>query len=305
MPKPIGRITRGTTGVNRLRRVDRWIAAQPVLRQAADPLVVDLGYGASATTSLELWRRLAAVRAEAEVVGIEIDPERVRLATEQLTGLGAGRGAERVTGAGARRGSAGSAEDPAPNPLLRAVSPPERPAVSFRLGGFEVPLDPPTRRPAVIRAMNVLRQYEESEVADAWARLRGRLQPGGILVEGTCSEDGRLGAWATLDAEGPRTLTLGMRLASIGSAAIETPGVVAERLPKALIHRNVPGEPIHAFLLDLNRSWAAVAPLGVYGPTQRWIATAAALRERWPIVGGRARWRLGELTVDWAAVAPS
>ena len=49
--KPEGRITRGTTGVNRLRRVDRWIAALPVLRSAADPLVVDLGYGASATTS--------------------------------------------------------------------------------------------------------------------------------------------------------------------------------------------------------------------------------------------------------------
>src|SRR4051794_32960577 len=45
---PQGRITRGTTGVNRLRRVDRWIAALPVLRATADPLVVDLGYGVSA-----------------------------------------------------------------------------------------------------------------------------------------------------------------------------------------------------------------------------------------------------------------
>ena len=288
--KPIGRITRGTTGVNRLRRVDRWIAAQPVLRRAAEPLVVDLGHGASATTTVELWRRLAAVRPEVEVVGVEIDPERVRLASEQLAQL-AGR--ESVRSEGDRR----------PDPLPGADSPRERPAVSFRLGGFEVPLD--GRDATVIRAMNVLRQYGESEVADAWARLRGRLQPGGLLVEGTCSEDGRIGAWATLDAEGPRTLTLGLRLASIGSAALESPGVVAERLPKALIHRNVPGEPIHAFLLDLDRAWAAAAPLGVYGPTQRWIATATALRERWPIAGDRSRWRLGELTVDWAAVAPS
>ena len=79
--RPEGRITRGTTGVNRLRRVDRWIAALPALRQAADPLVVDLGYGASATTSNELRARLAAVRADVEVVGIEIDPERVRVAS--------------------------------------------------------------------------------------------------------------------------------------------------------------------------------------------------------------------------------
>jgi hypothetical protein len=43
-------------------------------------LVVDLGYGASATTSNELHERLAAVRADVEVVGIEIDPERVRVA---------------------------------------------------------------------------------------------------------------------------------------------------------------------------------------------------------------------------------
>ena len=43
----VGRITRGTTNTNRLRRVDRWIARHPVLRRTPDPLVVDLGYGAS------------------------------------------------------------------------------------------------------------------------------------------------------------------------------------------------------------------------------------------------------------------
>ena len=80
--KPEGRITRGTTGVNRLRRVDRWIAALPTLRAADDPLVVDLGYGASATTSNELHERLARVRPDVEVLGIEIDHERVRVEVE-------------------------------------------------------------------------------------------------------------------------------------------------------------------------------------------------------------------------------
>ena len=51
---PVGQVTRGTTGTNRLRRVDRWIARHPALRRAADPLVVDLGYGASGVTALEL-----------------------------------------------------------------------------------------------------------------------------------------------------------------------------------------------------------------------------------------------------------
>ena len=67
---PIGSITRGTTGTNRLRRIDRWIATLPVLRASADPLVVDLGYGASATTSLELHQRLSKTRADVEVIGI-------------------------------------------------------------------------------------------------------------------------------------------------------------------------------------------------------------------------------------------
>lgn len=177
-------------------------------------------------------------------------------------------------------------------------------AVSFRLGGFEIPVDP-GRRPAVVRAMNVLRQYGEAEVASAWTQVLDRLQPGGALVEGTCSENGRLGSWVTLSPErGPETLTFGLHLASLGSPELEAPGVVAERLPKALIHRNVPGEPVHAFLHDLDRAWAAAAPLSVYGPAQRWIAAAEAMREGWPIVGGRSRWRLGELTVDWSALAP-
>ncbi|HXR43400.1 MAG TPA: class I SAM-dependent methyltransferase [Pseudolysinimonas sp.] len=253
---PLGRITRGTTGTNRLRRVDRWIAAQPVLRRAADPLVVDLGYGASATTTLELADRLRAVRPDVRVVGIEIDPERVRIAS-----------------AAARDG------------------------VEFRLGGFEVPGD----RPAVIRALNVLRQYDEGEVAGAWATMTARLQDGGMLVEGTCNEVGRVASWVALGTAGPRTFTISLRL-----AGLERPSVVAERLPKALIHRNVPGERVHELLSQLDRLWAMHAPLAVYGPTQRWIAVAEDLRGAgWPVHDGRTRWKLGELTLDWAAVQPA
>jgi hypothetical protein len=253
-----GRITRGTTGVNRLRRVDRWIGNLPALRQANDPLVVDLGYGASATTSLELFDRLAAVRADVEVIGIEIDPERVALASRDA-----------------------------------------KPGVSFRRGGFEVPL-PDGRSATIIRALNVLRQYDESEVAAAWDRMLDRLQPGGALVEGTCNETGRVCSWVTLTADGPQSFTVSLRLSEL-----DRPSVVAERLPKVLIHRNVPGERIHDFLNDLDRAWQVNSPLSVYGPSQRWIATAEAMRAGgWPVRGTKSRWRLGELTVDWIAVAP-
>jgi hypothetical protein len=64
---PVGNITRGTTNTNRLRRVDRWIAELPVLRSTPDPLVVDLGYGASGVTALELQQRLAKARPDVPV----------------------------------------------------------------------------------------------------------------------------------------------------------------------------------------------------------------------------------------------
>ncbi|MCU1411880.1 MAG: methylase [Rhodoglobus sp.] len=251
---PIGQVTRGTTGTNRLRRIDRWIAQLPALRRAETPLVVDLGYGASATTTLELYHRLSHRRPDVKVVGIEIEPARVALASKSA-----------------------------------------RAGVSFRLGGFEVPGDSPT----VIRALNVLRQYDESEVLDAWRGMVGRLQPGGVLVEGTCNEVGRVASWVDVTADGPQTLTVSLRLADL-----DKPSIVAERLPKVLIHRNVPGESIHRYLLDLDRWWAVHAPLGVYGPSQRWVAVASSMKETWPILGTKARWRLGELTVAWGAVSP-
>jgi hypothetical protein len=267
----VGTVTRGTTNTNRLRRVDRWVAAQPALRRTADPLVVDLGYGASGVTALELHQRLARVRSDVEVVGLEIEPGRVRTADEQLAAVRAGR-----TGF---------------DPEAR---------IRFALGGFEVPL-PDGRRAAVIRAFNVLRQYDEPEVAAAWQRMCARLQPEGLLVEGTCDEIGRIASWVALDPNGPRSLTVSLRL-----RGLDAPSVVAERLPKALIHRNVPGERVHTFLGELDRWWRIHSPMASYGPSQRWMAVAQAMRgDGWPVIGGRSRWRLGELTVAWPAVAPA
>ncbi len=266
----IGTVTRGTTNTNRLRRVDRWIAAHPLLRRTADPLVVDLGYGASGVTAFEFHHRLARARPEVEVLGLEIEQGRVHTARRQLEAV--------------RSGDASFAADA---------------RIRFALGGFEVPL-PHGRRAAVIRAFNVLRQYDESEVLPAWRRLTTRLQPHGIVVDGTCDEIGRIASWVDIGAEGPRHLTVSLRL-----TGLEAPSVVAERLPKALIHRNVPGERVHELMRELDRLWRIHSPLGAYGPTQRWIAVAQGMRENgWPVRGGRTRWRLGELTVDWAAVAP-
>lgn len=268
---PVGTITRGTTNTNRLRRIDRWTQTLPVVRHSTDPLIVDLGYGASAVTSLELHHRLAKTRSDVEVLGLEIDPARVRGASEQLAAV--------------RRGETGFAADA---------------AVRFALGGFEVPL-PGGRLAAVIRALNVLRQYDESEVLPAWQRLVTRLQPGGVLIDGTCDEIGRVAAWVAVGRQGPQTFSLALRLDEL-----ERPSVVAERLPKALIHRNVDGERVHELLGGLDRHWQYNAALAAYGPVQRWLAAVDGLRgDGWPVIGGRNRWRLGELTVPWSSVVPN
>ena len=257
--RPVGAQTRGTTHPNRLRRVDRWLVALQGarLRRAADPLVVDLGYGRNPVTTVELADRLVAVRPDVSVIGVEIVRERVVEAAAFA-----------------------------------------RPGLSFVRGGFNLPVG--VRRPVVVRAMNVLRQYSEAEALSAWSDLRAQLDPDGVLIEGTCDEIGRRCTWVALDVSGPRTLTFAARV-----DAIERPSDLAERLPKALIHRNVPGEKVHAFLASWDAAWVQSRGGSDGSPRTRWVEAADVL-----LASGRrvarnpARWRLGELTVAWTEVSP-
>lgn len=257
--RPVGVITRGTTNPNRLRRVDRYICNLPILRQVDNPLVVDLGFGANPTTSIELLQRLQKINRDAKVLGIEIDPERVSKAKPFETGH-----------------------------------------LKFELGGFEIPQPNSINQPiSIIRAMNVLRQYDEIQVSASWQLMQERLEPNGLIVEGTCDEIGRLASWITLDAHRPQSLTLSFRL-----TGLELPSTVAERLPKALIHKNIPGYAIHEFLLQLDKQWQKNSALSVFSPAQRFAASCQSLIDSgWPITREPKRWRLGELTIDWSAVA--
>ncbi|WP_280234130.1 class I SAM-dependent methyltransferase [Nocardia cyriacigeorgica] len=252
---PVGTITRGTTGVNRLRRSDRWLIHDELvtarLHAATDPLVVDLGYGASPWTTFELAERLRTVRPDVRVVGLEIDPERVV---------------------------------------------PGRDGVRFARGGFELA----GLRPVLVRAFNVLRQYPESAVPDAWSTILSGLAPDGLLVDGTCDELGRRCAWVLLDHTGPLSLTLAW-----DPFTVERPSDIAERLPKVLIHRNIPGEGVHTLLTAADRAWSHAAPLAPFGPRVRWRGAAKLLREQgFPVRDYRRRMRDNVLSVPWAAVAP-
>ena len=248
--RALGEPTRGTTNPNRLRRVDRWLlwALGDALSAAPDPLVVDLGFGAVAVTTVELYDRLCARHPGVRVVGLEIDPERV--------------------------GAAQEASRP--------------PGLTFARGGFELA----GLAPVAVRAMNVLRQYDERAVPGAWTAMGAS---GAVVIDGTCDEIGRRATWLRVQTGRPVSLTLSARL-----EGLEQPSELAERLPKALIARNVPGEPVHQLLRELDAAWAAAAPTGVFGPRQRWMAAAEQLAEHgWELLGGKERWRLGELTVRW------
>lgn len=224
-----------------------------VLLAAAEPLVVDLGYGAEPATTLELAARLQRLCPAVRVVGIENDRERVAVAQRAGTS-----------------------------------------AVTFSFGGF----DCASLRPTVIRAMNVLRQYEEAAVPVAWQAMTAALAPGGLLIDGTCDELGRRCCWVALRVGGPHSVTFSAQLDSLPA-----PSALAERLPKVLIHHNVPGQPVHSLLAAADTAWRAAST--PYGPRHRWQGMCAALKANgWPLLDGPRRWRLGELTVAWDALRP-
>ncbi len=235
-------------------------AVCPIIRKSTDPVVVDLGYGATPVTTQEMFYRFRKhVRPDVEVVGIEIDPIRVKEAASMVES-----------------------------------------GLDFGYGGFEVPL-PKSRRPIAIRAFNVLRQYDESEVSKSWQLMTNRLAPEGFLVEGTCDEIGRRSSWVSLRSQQsiPETFTISLHVGSL-----EKPSDIAPRLPKALIHRNIPGERIHDFLQEFDKAWLGNSALISFGARQRWVATIESLKSSYPIMDSKVRWRLGEVTIPWDVVAP-
>ena len=270
--KPEGQPTRGKTAPARLRRVDRFVAlyADSLLRredaESAGALVVDLGFGAEAVTTLEMARTVRRLNPALRVLGVEIDPLRVAAAL----------------------------------PFADAQT-------EFRLGGFNLPLreEAPGRRETVrlIRAFNVLRQYDESAVAGAWARLATYLLPGGLLVEGTSDPSGRLWVANLLRRVDPGSaqeapLQHEALVFSMGRRAAFDPAAFQPVLPKNLIHHVLPGAPIHEFLLAWKQAAAVTAPLRVWGERQWFTGAAEHLARQGWRVELRRRWlRSGYLVV--------
>ena len=246
--KPLGQPTRGKTAPNRLRRVDNFLAVyDPGLFQRSDGPFADAFY-------VDLGYGADPVTALESAA-------RLRRLNPQLPVLGVEIDPERVAVA---------------QPFADALT-------AFRLGGFNLPLKP-GESVRCIRAFNVLRQYEESEVAGAYDLLARSLLPGGLLVEGTSEPFGRL--WvANVVRRGEGTEGNEGKQGKLAHEALVfstnfrlgfDPADFQAVLPKNLIHRVVPGEQINDFFATWKRAALETSAMQVWG-TRQWFR-AAALR---------------------------
>ena len=241
--KPQGQMTRGKTARNRLRRSDIFmlLTEGPLIRMRDDPgtrsFYVDLGYGFEPFTTLESAERLRVQNPELPVLGVEIDPERVK------TGL-----------------------------------PYEDERTFFRLGGFNLPLHQ-GESARLIRAFNVLRQYDESEWEAPVRQLGLQLIPGGMLLEGTSNPYGSVWTANVIrrSAIPPYPVYREGFLFSTNFHMGFEPDIFQPVLTKNYIHRMVPGEPVNEFMETWKTACRNQSPMRSFGLRSLFCSAAKEL----------------------------
>lgn len=144
----VDKITRGKTRAGRLARLDEVLAIWlPDVFSASDGWFIDLGFGREPVTTLETASLLRELGAGLSVMGVEVDPERVAMASAA------------------------------------------HPEHTWRVGGFEL-AEQGAEDARLVRAMNVLRQYDASLAPEAYASMGRALCDGGALVVGSCDGAG-------------------------------------------------------------------------------------------------------------------
>jgi hypothetical protein len=167
----------------------------------------------------------------------------------------------------------------------------------FRLGGFNLPLKE-GEHVRLIRAFNVLRQYEEKDFAPAYERLAQYILSGGLMIEGTSDPFGSI--WVAnvvrktnqenvTRLEGHRGDAGGMTYPKWNFEALVfstnfRPGFDVEEfqtvLPKNFIHHMVKGEPIYEFFEAWKASAAETSAMKTFGARQWFLHAAEALAKR-------------------------
>lgn len=252
--RPQGQETRGKTARNRLRRVDNFLCLY-------DPALIRRERGLF-TNAL-----FVDLGYGAEPFTTLESAERLRRLNPMLPVLGVEIDAERVATA---------------QPFADAQT-------HFRLGGFNLPLQP-GEQVRCIRAFNVLRQYEESAVADAYALLARQLLPGGLLLEGTSDPFGRIWVahvWRKNDNE---TLLHEALVFSTNFRTGFDPTEFQTILPKNLIHQVAPGTPIYDFFAHWKQAtWETIAQRA-WGLRPWFAASLHRLAQSGYTIDQRRRW---------------
>jgi hypothetical protein len=149
--------------------------------------------------------------------------------------------------------------------------------LDFRLGGFNLPLAP-GETVSVIRAFNVLRQYEEPEVEKALVALSGPLTPGGLILEGTSDPLGRLLTFNLYRKLAEGALERQALVLAPTLHADFLPRQFQAVLPKNFIHHAEPGGPIDRFFAAWHAAWQqARAAAGPAGPRAVFFHAAVRL----------------------------
>jgi len=242
--KPQGQPTRGKTASYRLRRVDNFILLyEPALLTRTDGLFAD-------SIFIDLGYGFDA-RTTLESAA------RFRRVNPHLKILGVEIDKERVA----------------------AALPFADDKTFFRLGGFNLPLQT-GEYVRLIRAFNVLRQYEEKDFAPAYERLAQYVLPGGLMIEGTSDPFGSI--WC---ANVARKTEIGdWRIEALVFSTNFRLGFDVEEfqtiLPKNLIHHFVKGERIYDFFEAWKKSTKETSALKTYGLKQWFVASAESLTQK-------------------------
>lgn len=252
--KPEGQPTRGKTADNRLRRVDNFILLyEPALLTRTDGL-----FAKSLFVDL----------------GYGFDPRttlesaaRFRKVNPHLPILGVEIDKERVESA---------------QPFADENT-------HFRLGGFNLPLKT-GETVRLIRAFNVLRQYEEKDFAPAYERMSEFVLLGGLLIEGTSTPFGNV--WAANLARSAESAQWTFE-ALVFSTNFRSGFDVEEFqtiLPKNYIHHMMEGEAIFDFFAAWKRAAAETAHTKIFGARQWFSAAAEVLAKKGFEVDVRKKW---------------
>jgi hypothetical protein len=163
------------------------------------------------------------------------------------------------------------------------------PGLCFRRGDFRIPIES-GEEVRLIRAMNVLRQYDEDAAFPAHRQILAQAAPGALLAEGTCDPLGRTMAVQLLrtdDSGNP--ISEGLLLATSFHEPLD-PRLFQAVLPKHLIHRVVPKEPIFDFFEAWIRAAEITRSQSEFGAKQHFVAAAEALSTQISGVDVRRAW---------------